>query len=128
MSDTRMAEAAELVDTIYGLNETIKEHESVIAILKQDVERRTDRLRLLVEGTGLTEVAGSLARAKFGLKSVPKVIDWQQVYAYVLETHAFDLLHKRLGVKAWEERINAGAYVPGVECIVIPDVNIRGKR
>lgn len=128
MSDDRMTEAAELVDSIYSVNETIKDHESSIAVLKADVERKMDRLRLLVEGTGLTEVAGARARATFGLKSVPHVVDWQSLYAYIKESGAWEMLHKRIGVTAWQERINMGLHVPGVEQVVMPDVKVKGKR
>lgn len=128
MSDERMREAAELVDAIFALGETIKDHEANIALLRKDSERKEERLRLLVEGTGLTEVAGSLARATFTTESVPRVFDWQSLYEFIQQTASFDLLHKRIGVKAWQERVNAGMYVPGVEQVVIPKTNIKAKR
>lgn len=128
MSDDRMREAADLVDQIYALGETIKDHEANIAALKQDAQRKEDRLRLLVEGTGLTEIAGALARATFTTESVPRVYDWQSLYEHIKESGSFDLLHKRIGVKAWQERVLAGMYVPGVEQVVIPKVGIKGKR
>jgi hypothetical protein len=128
MSDDRMTEAAGLVDNIYALNETIKDHESSIRVLKEDVARKMDRLRLLVEGTGVSEVAGSMARAKFGIKSVPKVFDWQSLYGFIQQTGAWDLLHKRIGATAWEARVNAGINVPGVEQVVVPSVEVKGKR
>jgi hypothetical protein len=127
MSDERMREAAELVDRIHSFKETIRDHESSIAVLKGEVERNMDRLRLLVEGTGLTEVAGSLARATFGLKSVPHVSDWQALYGYIVANGAWELLHKRVGVRAWEERINMGLSVDGIEQVVVPNVTIKGK-
>jgi hypothetical protein len=128
MSNDRMEEAARLVDNVYALNEAIKDHEASIAALKEDSNRKMDRLRLLVEGTGVTEVAGSLARASFGIKSVPRVTDWQELYAYIEASGAWEMLHKRIGVKAWEERINMGLTVPGVECVVVPTVTVKGKR
>jgi hypothetical protein len=128
MSNDRMEEAARLVDNVYALDEAIKDHAASIAALKEESNRKMDRLRLLVEGTGVTEVAGSLARASFGVKSVPRVVDWQELYAYIEASGAWEMLHKRIGVKAWEERINMGLTVPGVECVVVPTVTVKGKR
>ena len=128
MSDDRMTEAAALVDGIYALQETIRDHESSIAVLKQDAERKMERLRLLVEGTGVSEVAGSLARATFGIKSMPRAYDWQALYEFIKLTDAWDLLHKRIGATAWEARLAAGVSVPGIEQIIVPEVKIKGRR
>jgi hypothetical protein len=50
------------------------------------------------------------------------------LYAYIEASGAWEMLHKRIGVKAWEERINMGLTVPGVECVVVPTVTVKGKR
>ena len=47
-------------------------------------------------------------------KDKPVVKDWSKFYAYVQKHGAFELLQKRLGEKAIEERIDAGKKIPGV--------------
>lgn len=47
-------------------------------------------------------------------KNKPVVKDWPKFYAYVQKHSAFELLQKRLGEKAIEERIDAGKKIPGV--------------
>ena len=123
-----LKEAADVVDRVFNIDREISDKEADISVLKEDRARQIDRLRTLVEGTGVTEVAGQLARAKMGLKSVPRVSDWQEVYAYIQVTGSFDLLHKRIGTKAVEERWNIGQNIPGIEQVVIPDIQVRGKR
>lgn len=46
---------------------------------------------------------------------VPAVRDWDAVYAHILETKDFSLLHKRIGESAVKERWQADVEVPGVE-------------
>lgn len=123
-----LREAADIVDRIYALDQTVRDKEAEISILKESRAHQVERLQVLVDGTGATEIAGQLARARLGLKSVPRVSDWQEVYGYIQATGSFDLLHKRLGTKAVEERWNLGQNIPGVEQVVIPDIQIRGKR
>ena len=47
-------------------------------------------------------------------KDKPVVKDWPKFYAYIQKHNAFELLQKRLGEKAIEERIDAGKKIPGV--------------
>jgi hypothetical protein len=123
-----LREAAELVDRIYSTRETVDDHRRVIEALEESIKRDTERLSLLMEQSGSTEVAGANARAKWGTKSVPQVRDWPSLYDYIRSSGAFELLHKRIGVKAWQERVDAGLTVPGVEQVIIPEMKITGRN
>jgi hypothetical protein len=69
-----------------------------------------------------------VGRATFGLESVPRVTDWPALYQHIIDTQSFDLLHKRIGVKAWQARADAGLYVPGIEQVVLPKVDVKARR
>lgn len=47
-------------------------------------------------------------------KKVPRCTDWPGFHAYVKETGAFDLLHRRLTETAIMARLDDGEYVPGI--------------
>ena len=123
-----LREAAELVDRIYSTRETVDDHKRVIDVLEESIKRDTERLSLLMEQSGSTEVAGAYARAKWGTKSVPQVRDWPSLYDFIRSSGSFELLHKRIGVKAWQERVDAGLTVPGVEQVILPEMKITGRN
>lgn len=57
---------------------------------------------------------GKIARATIKKDAVPTVEDWDKVFAYVKRNGAFDLLQRRISVKAVEERADAGKKIPGI--------------
>jgi hypothetical protein len=59
-------------------------------------------------------VAGRVARAQLGKKTVPTVEDWDKFYAFVKKNGAFELLQRRLNEGAASERAEAGRPVPGI--------------
>lgn len=61
-----------------------------------------------------TGVQGGVARATVVLKEVPRVEDWDALYAYVKKQNAFELLQRRVSNAAVEERWELGKQVPGV--------------
>jgi hypothetical protein len=58
---------------------------------------------------------GKLAQVTRSEKPVPKVTDWDALYAHIKKTGAFELLQKRPTESAFAERWDAGKSVPGTE-------------
>jgi hypothetical protein len=71
-----------------------------------------------------TGVAGKLARVSITKKTIPRVADWTKFYTYVAKNKAFELLQKRLGEAAIQERWDAGKPVPGVETFNVVGVSV----
>ena len=69
-------------------------------------------------------VAGRVARVTVVSKEVPQVENWDQLYAYVKKTGAFELLQRRLADAAIKERWDAGKKVPGVKTFTITTVSL----
>lgn len=128
MSNNPLQEAAALADRILGVMDTVDDHKKIIEALEESNRRDRERLSLLMEQAGVTELAGANARVKLGTKSVPQVRDWDELRAFIAANNAWELLHKRLGAKAWQERVDAGLIVPGVEQTIIPDMKITGRK
>jgi hypothetical protein len=57
-------------------------------------------------------------------KTIPRVADWDKLYAFVKKTGSFDLLQRRLTDSAIQERWEAGKSVPGVETFNAVSVSI----
>jgi hypothetical protein len=62
-----------------------------------------------------TGAVGHLASARIVIKQVPRVSDWDKVFAYVTKEKAFDLLQRRLADKSVAERWENGKTIPGIE-------------
>lgn len=50
---------------------------------------------------------------------------WDRLYAYIMKTGDFDLLHKRLTTTAVQERWDAGVVVDGVVPVAVTSLMIR---
>lgn len=60
-------------------------------------------------------VAGKLARVSVETKIVPKVEDWDKLYAHVLKTKNFNLLQRQVSRGVVEEIWQNKKQVPGVK-------------
>ncbi len=63
---------------------------------------------------------------RFSIRNMPvaKKIEWEELYNYIVENHAFDLLHRRLSVSNLVDRLEAGEKVPGVSLGAISRLDI----
>jgi hypothetical protein len=80
-------------------------------------EAQQAKLELIaaMKDVDLTATGGTHITATIQYKIVPTVSDWEMFYQYIKDNDAFDLLQKRVGVKAvavrWEDELS----IPGVE-------------
>ena len=72
-----------------------------------------------------TGAAGKIYRAQIVKKSTIKVADWPAFHAWVSENNRFDMLQKRLAVKAVTDYVEEEkTLLPGTEKILVPEVSI----
>jgi hypothetical protein len=57
---------------------------------------------------------GTICTCAITRRTIADVKDWRLLHAYIQDTGAFDLLHKRISDSAFRERLDAGTEVPGV--------------
>jgi hypothetical protein len=69
-------------------------------------------------------VAGKLARVTIVTQAIPRVENWDKLYAYIKKTNSWELLQRRLGDKAVQERWDEGKNVPGVESFNVVKVSL----
>lgn len=63
---------------------------------------------------GMTACGGKFGLVKMTESKEPIAEDWAQVWKYIKENDAWELLHKRITVTAVRERWDAGESVPGI--------------
>lgn len=61
----------------------------------------------------LDQARGRLATFSVSKTTIPEVEDWAAVQAWVRRRNAFEMLHKRITVTAWRERLDSKILVPG---------------
>ncbi len=72
----------------------------------------------------LTRVGGLVASVTLQVKDKPIVRDWAELYAYIKDNDAFELLHKRLTEGAVAERAELGENVPGLGTFVVHKLTV----
>jgi hypothetical protein len=87
-------------------------------------QRLKDHIIATLPKSDQTGAAGKLARVTVGTKQVPTVKDWEALYKYVKRSGSFELLQRRLGDAAIQERWAAGKAVPGVEPFTVVTVSV----
>lgn len=67
----------------------------------------------------ITEIKTKLGTARLDAKNVPNIDPdtggWDAVYKYIIKHKAWDILQKRFGERACQERWEAGEEIPGVK-------------
>jgi hypothetical protein len=61
-------------------------------------------------------------------KTTPTVINWPEFYAFLEQSHRFDLLQKRISPVAFRDMWNAGEAVPGSTAVDTWDITVRRGR
>lgn len=89
--------------------------------LQHDVDKLEEQEKLLKDHliTNLPKskaegITGKVANATVQRKVRPSVEDWDALYKHVAKTKEWELLQRRLGEKAVQDRWDAGKTVPGV--------------
>ena len=74
----------------------------------------------------LTGAGGSHILVEVVPKIVPTASSWDEIYGYIVEHNAWDLLQKRLGITACRQRWDDNVEIPGILQTEIP--NLRRKK
>lgn len=69
-------------------------------------------------------VGGKYKKVTLRTKSKPTAADWGQIYDYIKEHDAQDLLQRRLAEGAVKDRLQEGEVIPGLELVEINDLSV----
>lgn len=114
-------ELAKLSDTWWKAREARLAADRKAATLKttESALKATILAALKKEDAGA--IGGKLVTIQFKAKKVPRVNDWPKFYAHIAKTKGWDLLERRVGRAAVEQRWEEKKTVPGVEAIEVDD-------
>lgn len=104
----------ELLDTIQALR---AKRDSVVAMYDDAIETKRAQLEQLMKENGEEKIRGELATAFFQRPTTVKVDDWNEVFKFVKEKGAFDIIQKRVSPAALQKRIEAGEKIKGVTVV-----------
>lgn len=100
------------------LNRVIEAHEAQIKTLEVELQAAAGKEEL-------TSGGGTKSEWSIAPHTVPQVVNWDEVYAYIKENDYFHLLQRRPAVKACQEIWELGKVIPGVERFTINRVTIK---
>lgn len=132
----------------YSLGDSVSTVESTSILVDQYIRKRAERLKSAQETERLDaeekalkkqliEIAiagkaktlgGSVGAVNYSRTDKPKVEDWDKFYAYIAQFGAWELLQKRIGEKAVEERWEDGIAIPGVVTFPVDNLTIVGAK
>ena len=89
----------------------------------KDLKKKENELReyllAFMQREGVPAIGGTLGTVRTEDRQIPTVRNWEDLYDYILENKAFDLLHRRLTDSAVAARWEDNLEVPGVEKFIV---------
>jgi hypothetical protein len=113
-----------LIDALYAARAMRIEKQRDIDAMKSHERTLHQQIMEALEAQGLQKGSGKTATASITVSTVPKVEDWNKLYAYILKTKSFELLHRRIASTAWTDIVDAGKQVPGVSAMEVTDLSL----
>jgi hypothetical protein len=108
-----MKTIGELIDEVYSLRSTRLLLEKEVTLLKQEEARLSKFIGDELIETGCSAMRGSIANFSYKKSTVPGVEDWNQVYNFVEQDHAFSLLGRAISIPTWRDYKESGVLIPG---------------
>lgn len=103
------------IDKLYELRSQRLNVEKVVKTMKSDELALRVHIKQMLDSINLDGAKGSAATAAVITSVDPVAKDWLQIYEFIRENDAFDMLQKRLSSMAVKERWESGILVPGIE-------------
>jgi hypothetical protein len=113
----------EVADLLYETKAQLTRANKVVEALRSRILELDKHIIDTLPMSNLTGAMGGKAKVRVISKEKPVVRDWPAFYAYVKQNDAFELLQKRLGEAAYNERLEHGEQVPGVEMFQLKEVS-----
>jgi hypothetical protein len=112
--DLALENLPKLADEYYKIREDRLAADKAAASLKAKENELFTAITYVMSEHDMSSVGGKVAILKRSVEEKPIAQDWDEIYRYIRENDAFDILHKRLGVGALRLRKDDDIDVPGV--------------
>jgi hypothetical protein len=111
-------------DALFQLKADLAEQNKLVDEIKKDIQQLKNHLIANLPKSDADGVVGRLCTCRVTTKDEPQVKDWEALYAEVMATKDFSLLHRRVSAAAVKERWKDGKQVPGVDVFRVVDVSV----
>lgn len=109
---------SKLIEAAFALDTERKDLAKKIELLEAEVREIKNLVIKEFDKSDLTEIKTGLGTARLVRKAVPTLDaatgGWDAIYKYIVKHKAWDLLQKRFGERACQERWDDGKKIPGV--------------
>ena len=109
-----LAELGALADRLEATRQDRLAADRIAATLKSDENKIKAEIIAEMEENNLSSVGGKVTVINRITKQRAIASDWPEIYKFIHDNDAFDLLHKRLTDAAVKVRLDDGVIVPGV--------------
>jgi hypothetical protein len=106
------------IDLAYTLRAERLEKEKEIAVMRKREEDLRNHIFNSFDMANIEGARGKIATASVTEELKPEPKDWDQIWAYIVENSAFELMEKRIARVAYRELFEAGVLVPGTEAFM----------
>ena len=114
-----------LTDRLFDLKEKKSETNAVLKELNEDIRQVEVELLDEMHKQGLYKAGGLRGGVYISRQVVPKVVNWDEFYDYVLEHEYLHMLERRVSRKAYQEQYEDGQDVPGIDPVVFDELRTR---
>ena len=104
----------DVVDAYIAMRAQRLQADKQAASLKEQEDILKDHLISSLRHNGMSALGGKAGMVKLGKSEEPEPLDWAQIWAYMKQNDAMELVQKRLGSTAVKERWEAGEQIPGI--------------
>lgn len=125
MTDYSKMTMGELIDARKENNELKSEANKVVKGY-EEIEHAIDSAIIVqLDAQQSTRAANGTGSVSISSTDEPTVDDWDKLYAHIIATGDFALLHRRVSATAFRELFKAGQVPPGLSSRTVRRVNFR---
>lgn len=114
-----------LTDTLFDLKERKSDLNADLKKVNEKIRETEMELLDEMHKQGLYKAGGKRGGVYISRQVVPKVVNWDEFYDYVLEHNYLHMLERRVSRKAYQEQYEDGQDVPGIDPVVFDELRTR---
>lgn len=114
-----------LTDTLFDLKERKSDLNADLKKVNEKIRETEMELLDEMHKQGLYKAGGKRGGVYISRQIVPKVVNWDEFYDYVLEHNYLHMLERRVSRKAYQEQYEDGQDVPGIDPVVFDELRTR---
>jgi hypothetical protein len=117
----------QLYSKLINEHKKLKTKEAAFNDQKKIVEGLKAEMLTEMEHIGTSTYNGNKGTISIAQYEVPIVDNWEQVYRYIKQYNAFDLLQRRITSAAWRDRLDEGEKIKGIQPMTQNRLRINAK-